>query len=137
MSDDIVDRLRLTVKCPEHGKHCGGDTCCCADSHDWPVMGGELFTGAADEIVRLRVRVAELEAKCARVQRIAHAAGVIDLLDGERALADQLADALRVCATDAERSTPAHADDIQWRMTVARPIVGRALAAHDLARRSK
>jgi len=47
--------------------------------------------------------------------------------------ADRLAEALRVCATDAERSTPAHGDDIQWRIKVAQPMVASALKAHDEA----
>jgi hypothetical protein len=28
-----ADNLRQMWACPEHGLHCGGDQCCCADLH--------------------------------------------------------------------------------------------------------
>lgn len=50
----------------------------------------------AREVQELRAEVERLTAENARIQRIAHAAGVVDLLNAERALADQLADAVQL-----------------------------------------
>lgn len=87
MSDDLVDRLRAYSFCPQHGEWCGGDTCCCLDKHDW----GPLKDAAA-EIVRLRARVTELEAENRKLGE----SGAVNHAQwkGERALADQLAEAL-------------------------------------------
>ena len=84
----------------------------------------QLVADAADEIVRLRN---QLDA--------ARTGKALLALEAERALCDQLAEALRVCATDAERSTPAHADDRDWRLRVAQPMTRAALAAYEAARK--
>ena len=116
MNNDIVDRLRYVCSCESQG------VCTWCD--------------AADEIVRLRARVTELEAAAERLmcdfqEAVDEHDHVHDLYlirrsahNHERALADQLADVLRLVDNDSYM-LPIESDE----------AVTVALAAHEAARR--
>ena len=118
MNNDIVDRLRYVCSCESQG------VCTWCDG--------------ADEIVRLRARVTELEAeRDAAVMNddMANDRAIADLT-AERALADQLAEAL--CSTRSAHDSwcpgdaPTGIDAQVW--PDGCPFCA-ALAAHEAARR--
>ena len=120
MSDDIVDRLlvaRLVRR--DHNRL---DDMAYNSGRDW-----ELKRQAADEIERLRARVTELEAENRKLGEF----GAVDHAQwkGERALADQLAEALREVSevTKVLHGRGDLADCLIQSFT--------ALAAHEAARR--
>ena len=110
MSDDIVTRLRHVSWLAEEGSEVT-----------------DLAVTAADEIVRLRARVTELEAENRKLGEF----GAVDHAQwkGERALADQLAEALREVSevTKVLHGRGDLADCLIQSFT--------ALAAHEAARR--